>query len=679
MDIFTLRAVLGLDTTEYDDKLSGSEEKAIGWGGKVSGALGTAVKVGAGAMAAVAAAGTAAGAVMVKNAGEVASYGDNIDKMSQKMGISAQAYQEWDAIMQHSGTSIEALKPSMKMLASAAEKGDDAFQKLGISEQEVASLSQEDLFSRVITGLQGMEEGTERTYLTSQLLGRGAVELGALLNTSAEDTEKMRQRVHELGGVMSDEAVKAAAAYQDSLQDLTTSIDGIKRGVVSDFLPSITSVMDGLTMIFSGEEGGTAAVSQGINEMMTNITEAIPRVFEVGGQIIGGLADAVIDNLPTLMSAGVEIIINLATGIIGAIPKLIEKAPEIVTAFAGAIIDNVPKLLASAAEIVQTIIDGIIEHLPDVLSTGSDTVGELISGIMDKIPDLLDSANELLTEFLSKISEKLPEILSSGGEMIVNLVTGILEKLPDVIESAGEIFNTFLNFIIDNFPEILNAGIDLIVNLVKGIIDSLPKIFDAAVEVITKLLTTITEKFPDILAKGKEILDKIVEGIKEVFSHIVDAGKETVDKVKEGIMAKIEDAKEWGKHLISNFVDGLKEKWEFLKDKVSGVGDAIAGVFEHSKPRRESPFYGEEKWFPHMFENLAESVRNSKHILTDELGLAFDDMEPDLGFGADSVTDSIGRSGGVRVVQNIYSKAQTASELMREARYEQERAVLMGV
>ena len=262
--------------------------------------------------------------------------------------------------------------------------------------------------------------------------------------------------------------------------------------------------------------------------------------------------------------------------------------------------------------------------------------------------------------------------------MITNLVTGILEKVPDILSSAGEIFNTFLNFIIDNFPEILKAGIDLVVNLAKGIIDSLPKIFDAAVEVITKLLTTITEKFPDILAKGKEILDKIVEGIKEVFSHIVDAGKEIVDKVKEGIMAKIEDAKEWGKHLITNFIDGIKDAWNGLKEKVSDIAEGVAGFFEHSKPKSWSPFYGEETWFPHMFENLADSVQASKHILTDALDMAFADVQPDLN-GEIDIDGTGNRRNGVTVVQNIYSEAKTAAELMREARWEQERAVLTGV
>ena len=152
---------------------------------------------------------------VVNATSSLAEYGDNIDKMSQKMGISAEAYQEWEAVMQHSGTSMETLKASMKTMSNAVESQNEAFARLGITEKEIATLSQEDLFSEVITGLQQMEEGTERTYLAGQLLGRGATELGALLNTSAEETQAMKDRVHELGGVLSDDAVKSAAAFQD--------------------------------------------------------------------------------------------------------------------------------------------------------------------------------------------------------------------------------------------------------------------------------------------------------------------------------------------------------------------------------------------------------------------------------------------------------------------------------
>ena len=216
MDLFNLFVKIFIDTDEYERGLDDASGKTSEFAGKLKNGLASAAKIGSTAIAAVTAATTAMTAALVKGVLQTAEYGDNIDKMSQKMGLSAQAYQEWDAIMQHSGTSIESLQAGMKTLANAVESGNDAFGRLGITQEQIASMNNEELFSATISALQNVENETERTYLAGQLLGRGATELGALLNTSAEDTEAMRQRVHELGGVMSDEAVKAAAKFQDS-------------------------------------------------------------------------------------------------------------------------------------------------------------------------------------------------------------------------------------------------------------------------------------------------------------------------------------------------------------------------------------------------------------------------------------------------------------------------------
>lgn len=173
---------------------------------------------------------------------ETVEYGDNVDKMSQKMGMSAEAYQEWDFIMQHCGTTMSSLKTSMKTLASAAETGNAAFAELGISQEMIASMSEEELFGATITALQNVTDTTKRTYLAGKTLGRGATELGALLNKSAEETQAMRDRIHELGGVMSDQAVADAAAYKDAVQDLKTAWGGFAREATQDWIPVLTTL-----------------------------------------------------------------------------------------------------------------------------------------------------------------------------------------------------------------------------------------------------------------------------------------------------------------------------------------------------------------------------------------------------------------------------------------------------
>ena len=119
MNLFELFVKIGVD-----DQASG---KISGLSSKLGSGLATAAKVGASAITAVTAATAAMTTALVNGISKTAEYGDNIDKMSQKMGMTAESYQEWDAVMQHCGSSIESLKPAMKTLATAAESGSDAF------------------------------------------------------------------------------------------------------------------------------------------------------------------------------------------------------------------------------------------------------------------------------------------------------------------------------------------------------------------------------------------------------------------------------------------------------------------------------------------------------------------------------------------------------------------------
>ena len=490
MNLFDLIAVIRLDQSEYEQGLADAENEAAGFKSKLGSAFSTAGKVGAAAFGAIATGTAAATTAMVAGAKKTAAYGDNIDKMSQKMGISAEAYQEWDAILQHSGTSIEALRPSMKTLALQAEKGSDAFSKLGISEQEVANLSQEDLFSRVIAGLQGMEEGSERTALASELLGRGAIELGALMNTSAEDTEAMRQRVHELGGVMSDEAVKAAAQFQDSLQDMSTAFDGLKRGMVSDLMPALTSVMDGLTEIFSGNsEEGIGMVTTGIQQMVDDISAKIPDIMAVGSEIVMSLLTAITDNLPTLLQAG--------------------------------------------ADAVMTITQGLIANLPTIIASGLDVIVSLADGISDSLPELIPTVVDVVLQIVMTLLNNADKLVNAAIKLIVALGTGLIKAIPQLVKNIPTIIKAIVSALLDGLAEIRSIGSQLLTGLWDGINDKVAWLKGKVAGVVDKIKGWFT---------GKSGFDEHSPSrwAADVFEKLLEGGAEGLDDGEIGLLRSVE-------------------------------------------------------------------------------------------------------------------------------------------
>ena len=556
---------------------------ADGLSGALTGVAGFAGAALAGVTAAV---GTLTGAIV--ESGEAlldatvaaAEYGDNVDKMSQKLGISAEAYQEWEAVMQHSGTSMETLKASMKTMASQAQQNNEAFQALGITEEEVATLSQEDLFGKVIEGLQGMEEGTERTYIAGQLLGRGATELGALLNTSAEDTQAMKDRLHELGGVMSDEDVKAAAAFQDSLQDMTTGFEALQRNLVSGFMPSLTSVMDGVTDIFAGDtDKGLENISAGVEGLIGNITDLVPKLLSVGGSLVGTLAQSILTNLPALIEVGGQQLVALMEGL---------SAPG-----------NIETVMAAVQTIIETLLSTATTVIPQLLVMGNDILRGIVQGITEALPDLIPMAAELISVIATTIAGFLPENQQIGMDLLLALGEGLTKALPAIISMIPPIIDALISVIIGNQLLFIQAGTTILESLlgdgnlntiIKSLVDNIPAIIDA-------VIGSIIEAIPLFIEAGFTLFVALVENLPGIIGELVGAVIDIEDALLQELANLIVKFEDIGGQIMQGLADGIVNAGDAVVSTAKGVLDKIPqgakDLFQINSPSKLFEGYGE--------------------------------------------------------------------------------------
>lgn len=533
MNVFELYAKIALDTGDYEKGLEDASGKTSSFAGKLKTGLANAAKVATVGIGAVTTATTALYAGVTAAAGQVASYGDNIDKMSQKMGMSAEAYQEWDAVMQHSGTSIESLQSGMKTLANAVESGNDAFERLGISQEQIAKMSNEELFSATITALQNVGNETERTYLAGQLLGRGATELGALLNTSAEDTQAMKDRVHELGGVMSDDAIKAAARYQDSLQDMQTSFSGLKNNLIADFLPGMATIMDGIGSMMTGEDGAQALLSDGITQMIETMDGAIPNFFNAAGQIIGAVSEAITDNLPSMVDGGLEMLMSIVDGIIENLPLLVESAAEIIVTFANGIAERLPQLIPTIVDVVIQIVETLIDNVDMLVDAALEIILALTDGLIESLPKLIEEIPGLVIKIVDAIIENAPKLLESAAEIIAKLTSGLIEGFGEIaIKVGGWLYDNIVQPIIDKVSDFKDAGKQLLEGLWNGISDKVAWLR----EKVSGVVDTIKGWFT-----GKDGFDEHSPSkwSKQVFRYVMEGGGEGLDAGLPGLMQSV--------------------------------------------------------------------------------------------------------------------------------------------
>ena len=246
---------------------------------KLKGAC-TAVGIGFGAV-------TATAGVLINKTIEA---GDRIDKMSQKIGMSRQAFQEWDFIMSQNGGSVESLQMGYKALANqmgGVQKGSKDsigyFKKLGVAVKDNHGQlrKQEDVFNDSVRALQNMKNPTEKAIIANKLFGKSAIEMKPLLNQTSESVDTLRKRANDLGMVMSDEAVDASVKLTDSIDAIQRSFSAFGNQIGAQLVPYVQQLADELINHLPQIKSALNPVLNGLSNTIKFLMEHINGVIFV--------------------------------------------------------------------------------------------------------------------------------------------------------------------------------------------------------------------------------------------------------------------------------------------------------------------------------------------------------------------------------------------------------------
>lgn len=153
----------------------------------------------------------------------------------------------------------------------------------------------------------------------------GADEMKRLL-ADAEKLSGVHYDISNLGDVYSaihviqTELGIAGVAAEEAQTTLTGSF-GAMKAAWENTLAALTTG-EGLEAALSNL---TTSVGAFLNNVLSMLGELAPQIPE----FMMGLAQVIIDNAPTLIASGVEMVLQLAVGLVQAIPELIDKIPEI--------------------------------------------------------------------------------------------------------------------------------------------------------------------------------------------------------------------------------------------------------------------------------------------------------------------------------------------------------------
>lgn len=391
---------------------------------------------------------------------ETAAAGDAIDKNSQRLGMTNEAYQEWAYILSQNGADIGTLTTGMRTLTnqidalgSGSKTAAASFEKLGLSYEDLSKLTGEQQFSLVVERLQGISDQTERNAIANDVLGRSYMDLVPLLNQSADSVENLRQRAHETGQIMTDEGVTAAVNYTDAMDTLSRSFDGYKQRIGAQILPGITEVAEGITDLVSGVDGAEDKIKDGIDQTLDAVEEILPEIGSIAGRLAGALTDNAGDIIDRFISSLADFLSNDYPQIIYA---AIEQALKIVKSLAKGITDNADEVADAIPDIIAALLNALLDALPDVIASGEDVAQALSDAVIDY--DWANFSRRLALALVDALERTAEYITSEGAN---NPLAQSIKSMIDPTGAVGAGMDVLGNVVgWDNIRDGINAAAD---------------------------------------------------------------------------------------------------------------------------------------------------------------------------------------------------------------------------
>lgn len=417
--------------------------------------------------------------VMTGSAEKAAEVIDRLKKVGASTPFELPDLADTTQLLMNYGFSADEAMDKMMMLGDISQGSAEKMSRIATAYGQMSSagkVSLEDVKQMIEAGFNPLQEISESTGESmSSLYDR--ISKGTI---SVDEITASMQRATSEGGKYFQSMEKQSQTFsglistlKDNAQQLLGEVvKPISDGLTESLLPAAISAIEQLTKGF--EENGVSGMIQ------------------AAGNIVSGLFTGIMENAPSLISTGFELLNQFLLGIATGIPALRIKGFEFITQIALGILENLPQLITQGAMVITNFVSGILSSLPSVLQSGVQMILRLVDGIINNLPSIVSAAAQAIARFVSSVASNLPQILSTGIKIIGELASGLIRAIPNLVGKIPQIISA----IKDAFLSVdwLNVGVNIIKGIASGVASAAGQLVDAAVSAATDALNWVKSK-----------------------------------------------------------------------------------------------------------------------------------------------------------------------------------------
>jgi len=617
MDLLSLVARLGLDSSEYESGLKGAKSLASSVGGAIGNGFKTMAKttvaaVGTATTAVTAFAGTSVkvGADFDKSMSQVAAtMGKTMDDLKKEVGSVDTAWGTFD------GNLREYAQFLGKNTAFSATQAADALNYMALAGYDTQKsmemlpnvLNLASAGNMELARASDMVTDAQTAFgITTERTTQMVDEMAKAASTGNTSVEQLGDAFLVVGGLAQElnggvvELANGTTQSVDGVQELEIALTamanaGIKGGEAGTHMRNMLLKLSDPT-----DEGTIALQKMGvaIYDAEGNMNSLTDIMTDLNGELSTMSQEDKIKTISALFNtrdmASAESLLNAVTqqfvkmgdevmSIDEAYKKYGDdiydssKGFELVQSDWNKIGESILKSKGAADEMAKTQLNNLAGDVTLFKSA--------LEGAQIAISDTLTPSLREFVQFGTKGLSTLTDAFESGGitgameafgTILSNGLDMIITKLPDAVDAGMKLLGALGQGILDNMPVIVDAAVKIVVQLANGLVSALPALVQGAKDLVTSLSTSFEQNKPALIAVGKQLLEMLINGLTEGVPELWTWGTELIANMVNFFSENAAEIASVGAEIILSIANGIAENIPSLLESLANVVITIA-------------------------------------------------------------------------------------------------------
>lgn len=312
----------------------------------------------------------------------------------------------------------------------------------------------------------------------------------------------------------------------------------------------------------------------------------------------------------------------------------------------------------------QNLMTGIADenaNFSELVGNFVESAGVAAENILPRITIALQGAARLINTLLPPIIQQIPAIVTSILPQMVTAAVGIVQALVDgiiqnaelLVSSAYQIIDTLINAVITLLPTIIEMGMTLILALVQGLAENIDQIVPVMVDCVLLMASILLQNIPALLTAGVQLIGGLLSGLVQAIPSVLNWIVEQPKIFAQALIAEAPALLSAGAAFVENLNSGFVLAWNSFMATVKGLINELLGAIAEAAAAIGG-FFGQD-WNINM-PKISTTFEQDK----------IRDASRDLG------------KYGSTTIYNINNPKTSAADFMKDAKYRDNRNVMLG-